>query len=128
MAGILAANVAKSCEVGLSSCGTAKFPVGDNAVYKTYVVFCPNSLSLSEIIRAGDKSLDPQLAKSLGLFFLAGFIVYEFVTGTIRGRIGEVIVRRNQHPWIYWCFMAVEIVLFPILVALGIYGLFSSVR
>jgi hypothetical protein len=96
--------------------------------YKTCVVFGPNSRSFSEIIRAGDKSLEPRLAKSLGLFFLAGFIVYEFVTGTILGRIGEVIVRRNRHPRIYWCFMAVEISLFSILVALGIYGLFSRGR
>jgi hypothetical protein len=54
------------------------------------------------------------------LFFLAGLISYELVTGKILGRYGGVF-RRNKHPWIYGTLLAIQIVVLTVLGILGLY-------
>ena len=72
------------------------------------------------------KILDSRLKGSFLLLVLTGVISYELGTGKLFTRSGGV-VRKNEHPWIYWSFLGMEIAFLVFLGTIGLY-LFLSGR
>jgi len=61
------------------------------------------------------------------LFFMAGLTLYELLTGKAFDRLGGA-VRRNEHPWMYWMYIAIQIAFLAIFGGLGLYDLYLHLR
>jgi len=69
--------------------------------------------------------LKPEL--TIFLFFMAGLTFYELMTGKAFSRMGNV-VRQNEHPWIYWMYITVQIAFLAIVGVLGLYEIYLRLR
>jgi hypothetical protein len=54
---------------------------------------------------------------------LASLLTYELIKGKFFGQSGRII-RRDEHPWIYWSFAAVEIALLAFLLLIVVRDLY----